>query len=333
VWAQRSAGERVSFREVIGHQRPIRLLQRAIANDHLPHAYLFVGSEGIGKKLVALTLAKTINCEEGKEDCCDRCLSCRKIGDGNHPDVSVIVPEGQFIRIDKIRELQRSLSYRPFEGKKRVCILDGADRMKAEGANALLKTLEEPPPSTLLLLVASERERLLPTIVSRCQQLTFTRLPMDQMVGELINRHAIGEREARTVAALAQGSLGRALQMWDHEVWEKRGEIVHALMDLPGQRVHKAFTLAQSLVDFGEHLPLVFLVMISWYRDLILWKEGRGVDGLINQDLCEEVKRGGNLMSRRSLIRRIEAVNETSRALTHNANRLLAMEHLMLQLR
>jgi len=181
--------------------------------------------------------------------------------------------------------------------------------------------------------VASERERLLPTIVSRCQQLTFTRLPMDQMVGELINRHAIGEREARTVAALAQGSLGRALQMWDHEVWEKRGEIVHALMDLPGQRVHKAFTLAQSLVDFGEHLPLVFLVMISWYRDLILWKEGRGVDGLINQDLCEEVKRGGNLMSRRSLIRRIEAVNETSRALTHNANRLLAMVHLMLQLR
>jgi len=309
------------------------MLQRAIVNEHLPHAYLFVGPEGIGKKLTALTLAKTINCEEGKEDCCDTCLSCRKIGDANHPDVSVIGPEGQFIRIDKIRELQRSLSYRPFEGRKRVCILDGADQMKAEGANALLKTLEEPPPSTLLLLLASERERLLPTIVSRCQQLTFTRLPMDQMVGELTTRHAIGETEARTVAALAQGSLGSALQMLDHEVWERRVEIIQGLMDLRGQRVHKAFTLAQSLVDFGENLPLVFLVMISWYRDLILWNEGRGFEGLINQDLREEVRRGGGRMSRRSLIRCIEAVNETSKALRRNANRLLAMEHLLLQLR
>jgi DNA polymerase-3 subunit delta' len=163
--------------------------------------------------------------------------------------------------------------------------------------------------------------------------LTFTRLPMDQMVGELTNRHAIGEREARTLAALAQGSLGRALQMLDHAVWERRVEIIHGLMDLPGQRVQNAFTLAQSLVDFGENLPLVFLVMISWYRDLILWNEGRDLDGLINQDLREEVRRGGSRMSRRSLIRRIEAVNETSKALRRNANRLLAMEHLLLQLR
>jgi len=309
------------------------MLQKAVVNGHLPHAYLFAGTEGIGKRLTALTLAKTINCEEGKEDCCEQCLSCRKIKDGNHPDVSVINPEGQFIRIDKIRELQRSLSYRPFEGKMRVCVVDGAEHMKAEGANALLKTLEEPPRRTLLILLASETDLLLPTIVSRCQQVTFTPLSMDQMVTELTERQTIEEREARTVAALAQGSLGRALQMLEHEVWEKRLDVIHEIMDLPSHGVRKAFAVAESLVDFGESLPLVFLVMMAWYRDLIIWNEQRSADCLINQDLCEEVKQVASQMSRRSLIRRIEAIHETSRALSRNANRLLALENLLLQLR
>lgn len=323
----------MSFKEIIGHRRSVRLLQKAILNNHLPQAYLFLGREGIGKRLTALTLAKALNCEEGKEDCCEKCLSCRKIEDFNHPDVSVIYPDGQFIRIDKIRQLQRSLSYRPYEGKKRVCILDGADRMKAEGANALLKTLEEPPPDTLLILLATERDLLLPTIVSRCQQVRFTSLPINQMIEELTRRLSMEKREAKTVAELSQGSLGRALEMFNHEVWEKRPKIIQDLMDLPSQDVQRAFTIAESLADFGESLPLVFPVMISWYRDLIIWNEQKDVDRLINQDFYEEIRERAVLMSRRSLVRRIEAINQMSKALSRNVNRLLAMESLMLQLR
>lgn len=323
----------MSFKEIIGHRRPVRLLQKAILNDHLPQAYLFLGPEGVGKRLTALTLAKTLNCQEEKEDCCDRCLSCRKIEDSNHPDVSVISPEGQIIRIDTIRQLRRSLSYRPYEGKKRVCILDGADRMKAEGANALLKILEEPPPDTLLILLAVERDLLLPTIVSRCQQVRFTSLPADQMIEEVTRRFSMGKREAKTVAELSQGSLGRALEMLHHEVWEKRPKIIQDLLELPSQDVGHAFAIAESLADLGENLPLAFLIMISWYRDLIIWNEQKDVDRLINQDFHEEVKQGAVLVSRRSLIRRIEAINQTSRALKYNLNRLLAMENLMLQLR
>jgi len=329
----RGAGTEMSFKEIIGHQRPVRLLQKAIANDHLPHAYLFVGPGGIGKRLTALTLAKVLNCGEGKDDCCEKCLSCRKIGDSNHPDVSVICPDGQFIRIERIRQLQRSLSYRPFEGKKRVCIIDGADRMKPEGANALLKTLEEPPLDTLLILLATERDLLLPTIASRCQKVAFTSLPIDQMVEELIRRLSIEKREAETVSALSQGSLGRALEMVDQEVWEKRPKIIRDLIELPSQNVQRAFATAESLADLGENLPLVFPIMISWYRDLIIWNEQRGVDRLINRDFYEEVNEGAGRMSRRSLVRRIEAINAASKALSQNANRRLAMESLMLELR
>jgi len=321
------------FKEIIGQQRPVRLIQRAIANDHLPHAYLFVGPEGVGKRLTAITLAKALNCEEGSDDCCDRCLSCKKIDDWNHPDVSGICPDGQFIRIESIREFQRSLNYRPFEGKERVCIFDGADRMKAEGANALLKTLEEPPRDTLLVLLATERNLLLPTIVSRCQPVTFSPLPTEQMVEELTRRLPIEKREARTVAALSQGSLGRALEMVSQEIWEKRPEIIHGLIELSSENVQRAFAMAESLADLGETLALVFPIMISWYRDLIVWNENRQVDRLINQDFCEAIREGAARMSRWSTVRRIEAINETSKALSQNANRLLAMENLMLQLR
>ncbi len=323
----------MSFEQIIGHRRPIRLLQKAIVNDHLPHAYLFLGPEGIGKKITALSLAKALNCEERREDCCDRCLSCRKIEDGNHPDVSVISPDGQFIRIEQIRQLQRSLSYRPYEGRKRVCIFDGADRMKAEGANALLKTLEEPPPETLLILLAPERNSLLPTISSRCQQMSFAPLPIDEMSEELTNRLSLEKREARTLAGLSQGSPGRAIEMFHHEIWQRRQKIIQNLIDLGSQGVQGAFATAESLANFGEDLPLVFPLMISWYRDLIIWNEQRDVDRLINQDFSEIIKEKAVLMCRKSLVRRIEAINETSKVLSRNANRLLAMENLMLQLR
>lgn len=205
--------------------------------------------------------------------------------------------------------------------------------MKAEGANALLKTLEEPPPDTLLILLATERDLLLPTIVSRCQQVRFTSLPINQMIEELTRRLSMEKREAKTVAELSQGSLGRALEMFNHEVWEKRPKIIQDLMDLPSQDVQRAFTIAESLADFGESLPLVFPVMISWYRDLIIWNEQKDVDRLINQDFYEEIRERAVLMSRRSLVRRIEAINQMSKALSRNVNRLLAMESLMLQLR
>jgi DNA polymerase-3 subunit delta' len=323
----------MSFKDIIGHERPLRLLQRAVLTDHLPHAYLWSGPEGIGKRLTALTLAKALNCNEGREDCCDTCIACKKIDGSNHPDVSVIQPDGQFIKIDAIRQLQRSLNYRPYEGRRRVCILDGADRMKAEGANALLKTLEEPPADTLLILLATQTTRLLPTIVSRCQEVRFTSLPVGQVVEELTSRLSMGGEEARTLAELSQGSLGKALEIQEQEVWQKRPEIIQDLMELPSKDIDQAFALAQSLKDLGENLTLVFPMMISWYRDLIIWNEFQDVDRLINQDLWEKIEDKAVGMTRRSLGRRIEAIHEASNLIERNVNPLLTLENLVLQLR
>jgi DNA polymerase III gamma/tau subunit len=132
---------------------------------------------------------------------------------------------------------------------------------------------------------------------------------------------------------LSQGSLGRALEMFDHEVWKRRPRIIQDLMDLPSQDVRWTFSTAESLANLGESLSLVFPIMISWYRDLIIWNERKDVDRLINQDFYEEIREKAVRMSRPSLVRRIEVINQTSKALDRNVNRLLAMENLMLQLR
>ena len=166
----------MAFKDVLGHARPIALLQRAIKNEKVVNSYLFLGNEGIGKKDVALQFAKALNCLEGevkREDACDHCTSCKKIDHGLHPDVLLIEPEGQTIKVDQVRQMQRDLAYRPYEGKRRVCILTAADRMAPHISNTLLKTLEEPPLHTVIILLANNSRFMLPTILSRCQLVRF----------------------------------------------------------------------------------------------------------------------------------------------------------------
>ncbi len=174
----------MSFKDVIGHKKPIELLRRAIINDRVVHSYLFLGNEGIGKRWVALQFAKALNCLERRaeeSDACDRCLSCKKIDAELHPDVTVLEPEGQAIKVDQVRQMLRDLAYRPYEGKRRVCILTAADRMAPNMSNTLLKTLEEPPLHTVIILVANSSKAILPTILSRCQQIPFNPLPLSSL--------------------------------------------------------------------------------------------------------------------------------------------------------
>ena len=164
------------FQNIWGHEKQVSILQSAMARNRMPHAYLFCGMEGVGKKTTALVVAKAMNCQKGRFDACDTCPSCLKIDHRNHPDVIRIEPEGQFIRIQEIRDLQDQMKFRPFEGGKRVIILVDADKMNSIAANALLKTLEEPTRNNFLILISSRPYQLPMTILSRCQQLRFNPL-------------------------------------------------------------------------------------------------------------------------------------------------------------
>src|SRR5512136_2315819 len=199
----------MSFKDVLGHEKSIEFLKRAMHHDKVSHSYLFLGNEGIGKKWVALQFAKALNClNEGVEkgDACDHCLSCKKIDRALHPDVLLIEPIGQGIKKEQVIQMQKELVYKPYEGKRRVCILTAADRMAPHIPNTLLKTLEEPPLHTVIILLANNSRFILPTILSRCQPIRFNPLPISLVSKWLMEGAGFDEAEAHLLASLSEGS-------------------------------------------------------------------------------------------------------------------------------
>lgn len=166
--------------EIIGQDRALRILLGTLKRNRVPSSVLLSGDSGIGKRLAAINYAKAVNCLEPIDfDCCDKCISCKKIDSGMHPDVLMIVPENDVITIETIRDTQEVISLRPYEGRKKVLIVDDADAMNIYAANAFLKTLEEPPEDSLIILISSNPERLPDTIRSRCINVRFYPLPVD----------------------------------------------------------------------------------------------------------------------------------------------------------
>ena len=171
----------MAFNQIFGQEKPKQIIKKAVQGNNLAHTYLFYGQESIGKKKVAIELAKSLNCISSiKGDPCDKCISCQKIESRIHPDFFFVEPlkntpaaREAVIKIEAIRELQRKLAYHPYEGKVKVAVIDDADLMNASAANSFLKTLEEPPSSTILIIISSNPFKLLPTIISRCQTIQF----------------------------------------------------------------------------------------------------------------------------------------------------------------
>jgi|SRR5208283_449899 len=200
----------MSFNQIIAHERAKTILRGTLKRNRVPSAVLFSGDEGIGKKLTAITYAKALNCLEPVEgDCCDSCRACKKIDSGMHPDVTVVSPEKDEITIENIRMIIEALSWRPFEGKRKVFIIDDADAMNSNAANAFLKTLEEPPEGSLILLVSSSPDRLPDTIKSRCAHIRFYPLPRHQCE-KIVSPH-LDQEKRDVILNSAMGRPGLAL--------------------------------------------------------------------------------------------------------------------------
>jgi DNA polymerase-3 subunit delta' len=323
----------MSFKDVLGHPRPIELLQRAIKNDKVGHSYLFLGDEGIGRKFVALQFAKAINCLKGgpeKGDACDRCISCKKIDQHLHPDVLVLEPEGQTLKVDQVREMHRDLAYRPYEGKRRVCILTAADRMAPNMSNTLLKTLEEPPLHTVIILLANNSRFMLPTILSRCHPIRFNPLPVPIVSKWLMEYKGLGEEEAHLLASLSEGSLGRALEIREEIREVPREELLKGWVGLKLLPLEKMENWIDSLPTHRENLLLILEVSKTLLRDLIMVKILKDGSKLIHSDLLKEMERMTTNWNLPSLLKRMDILHQTTLAVRSNANTTLALEAMML---
>jgi DNA polymerase III subunit delta' len=339
----------VPFRDIIGHRRLVTLLSRAVAQDTLPPALLFAGPAGVGKRTTAVALAETINClepvasESLPRDACGKCASCRRIARGVHPDVLIVEPgDPGSIKIEQVRDVVDRAGYRPFEGRRRVVVIDDADAMTDDAQSALLKTLEEPPPASAFVLVSAIPDALLPTVLSRCPRLRFGELLATEVTDALMRDHEYDEAEARAAAVDADGSIGRALSAASVDVAEARDQARHLLeqsarVSDPSRRLDlaKTVTAAGSGKTSGaerEQLAACLRALASLLRDIgLLGAQGEAAV-LANADLGPQLRLLAKVFDSDRTVRAYASVDQALAAIERNASPKVVADWLVLQL-
>ena len=318
----------MGFDAIVGHHRQLEIFRRALASGRLHHAYLFVGPEGIGKRMLATALAQAVHCGARVEDSCGSCVNCTRIADGNHPDVRIVGPLAgkKEISIQQVREFERELNYRSFTGKRKIIIIDPATLMNLASQNALLKTLEEPPQDSLIILIASSAGGLLPTVRSRCLRISFAPLGRAEITGYLRTKQGVTGDEVEFLAAMSMGSIGAALGLDKEAFVEKRrvwADIVGALKAGDYQSVVSA---AEALAGNRDD-ALKFLAWAqSWYRDLLVYGVTGDAGELVNLDMRQQIEQHAAPAQSEQRIAALTGSTAAAAAIQRNLNRRMVLE-------
>jgi DNA polymerase-3 subunit delta' len=321
----------MAFDAIIGQERPGRFLTQMLQKRSIPTALLFTGVDGIGRQRTATALGMALNCSNPVGvAACEGCASCRKVISGSHPDIITVDPDGVFIKIDQVRDISRQLKFAPLEGGWRIIIINDAQTMNLEASNAILKILEEPPKRTIFILTASQTTDLLPTIVSRCQQITFKPIPHEKVAQLLIEDRGIDRQTAKTLAISTKGSLGKALST-DVENWKTwRSSLIEQIVSLSGEQMQPLFAFAETLSGAKDKLPDALEMIMMWFRDVLMFKVTP--DRIINEDYENKIRSAAQRESVNSLLEKVEAVHAAQKAIARNANARLTLEVMLLRL-
>jgi DNA polymerase-3 subunit delta' len=313
---------------IIGHNWAVDLLQRAIQNERVAHAYLITGPANVGKTSLAIELAAALNCT-GDAPPCGSCKSCTKVARATHPDLVIVEPEDGHLKIDQMRDLQRELSLSPYEGRWRVCIITDFQTATAQAANAMLKTLEEPPARVILILIATDSSSLLPTIVSRCQVLPLRAVPTEQIEQALTERWSVQAESARVLARLSAGRIGWAIQAAkDAAIMEQRRQDLETLLDLLRQSTAGRLEAAENLSK-REDLTEVLRLWQTWWRDVMF--VGLECEELVvNVDYMDALREQASRYNWTQAEQALGGVQDTLQQLTENVNPRLSLEVLFL---
>ena len=335
------------LRDVIGHARLVGLLARAVARDTLPPALLLAGPAGVGKRRVALAVASAINCLDPvaggtlERDACGTCAACRRIARGVHPDVILVEPnEKGKIDVETMREVIARTGFRPFEGRRRVVVIDEADAMLPYAQSALLKTLEEPPPASSFMLVSSLPDALFDTVRSRCPRLRFGPLPVADVAAALVRDHGFTAAEARAAADASDGSIGGALAARGADLVEARDAAAALLRQMTrggdtARRLDSAKGLAPqkgSSASDRDQLSACLRALSSLLRDLGVLTSGVDAGALANADMAGELEAMSRSYDAGRSLRAYAAVDHALAALERNASPKIVADWLVLEL-
>ena len=329
----------MSWSAVINQDRVIEALRSALRTDRVAHAYLFQGPDGVGKRAVALELAKSLLCQSGRDEACGECPACRKTSQGIHADLHYLMPQPKEVPVDEVSkrleiafgdpyatadfarrpsledpektsnrqagyhidrvyaELYRPMSFKPVEGRYKVAIITDVDLFNVQSANAFLKLLEEPTGRTVFILTTARTDRVLATVLSRCQRIRFSLLPAELIAARLVETGVAAEAQARVISRMADGSYSRAIELASNTdlmgqrqavielfrvIWKARGND-------PSQLDSLADVAAQTSSFGRERAKNLFRLILGWLRDVLIYRNTESSDALVNIDEAEAI--------------------------------------------
>lgn len=275
----------MKFEEIIGNKEEKEVLENAVFSGKISHSYMFLGIDGIGKKLIAREFAKKILCLSNEKNC-EECKSCIEFEAQSHPDFKEVVPDGRNIKIDQIREFQQKVYEKPVISQKKVYIIDDAESMTKEAQNCLLKTLEEPPEYTVIILIVSDEDKLLNTIKSRCTKMLFNKLTIEELK-EFNNNESIEDK----ILLRANGSIKKLIHIKENrDIYIKLEDIINKIDKQPLLDVLKEAEL------FTKNKEIINEILD--YMNVMFFEETYGTNLCIKQaefincmQIIEEVKR------------------------------------------
>ncbi len=341
------------FGKIIGNDRVKDVLRRHLASDRVPNAMLFAGTDGVGKRLFALELAKAFLCREKTNgEAFGTCPACMRAGQfefpkdddkdahkkvifSNHADVGTVIPYNRNILVDAIRDLEREAYFRPYEANARFFLIDDADKMNDAAANALLKTLEEPASTSHIILISSRPDTLLPTIRSRCQTVRFSPVETEKIEQFLTGERNISAADAKLSARLAFGSVGRALTIELEKLKPQRDLLIRVLQDAIEN--HDRVSLLQAAEKLNDaknkdNFEANLEILLTLIRDAWTLALGGSDENIINIDLASQLKHLSSNAETRRLAGWIDGIEVLRENMIVNVNRKVATDALFMRM-
>jgi len=324
----------MKFDDILGQRQSINKIEVMLGTENFPSVMLFYGPDGTGKKLTALKIAKALNCTDNNPPesfFCNECASCQKINKRIHPDIHILNKEGDSIKIENVREMIKTISHVQFEGKKKIAIIDNAEALTIQAANALLKTLEEPPPNTNIILISSSPGKLPITLRSRCYPVRFNPLNYEIIAEILARDYQAHSREAlKIIAGLAEGGIENAKSLLETDILNER-RIFLQILDGEDYNINNYRLFLEEKLEGDDVIKKEVHLLKQIILD-ILFYQTKIYDRIKNTDMIEEIKKVSERIDRLRLWSILKKIEEFETLLEINVNLKIHQNLLLLDI-
>ncbi len=318
---------------IVGNKLVLNIINKSIKNKTFAHSYVISGDYGLGKKTIADYFAKSVLCESNPP--CNSCRTCLSINNKNNSDIVYINPSKKSLGVDDIRDgVIQKLHLKPYEHKYKIFIINKCETMSIQAQNSLLKSIEEPPSYAIFLLLTENINNFLSTILSRCITLKMKPVSTNDVYNYLINNNDIEDNSAKFLSYYSEGNIGVAKDLLiDDTFKENRNKVIDYVLSINNLNLVEILKLVKNFDQFKDNIQKILNILVSFYRDVIVFKQTNEKRFISNQDKVIEINNQCKLYNISNLYKKLNAVINAKTQLSKNANFNLTIEVMLLKIK